>query len=339
MLVVAASGTAAVAFLPGLPKTLASPGSSASPTPDTAIEPIGPDTNPVVEEVPVEPVAPPVPVSPAALPCDTTSLMTIWAHQDDDLIFANPDISDAVANGECVRTLYLTAGDAGRGASYSLSRELGILRAYNLMRGGQSFWDEHTVTLLSGAELTMFVRQGDAKTAVGFLRLPDGGLDAGGFAATGYVSMPKLLSGGIGSIAPIDGGPALSADGLGQTVSELIAAWAPTRLFTHIPGAAAALAQGDHPDHGATGDLTRQAWQGIGYPVDAVRYFIGYPTQNMPVNIGGDVLSRKVDVYRTYAKEDPVIACADNTACLNQRSFGAWLQRSYPRTDAELGIG
>jgi len=83
----------------------------------------------------------------------------------------------------------------------------------------------------------------------------------------------------------------------------------------------------------------RAAAQSVGYPTDAIRYFVGYPSQNLPVNVDGDILSRKVDTYRVYAKEDPVIACADNAACLARKGFGAWLQRSYPKTDAELGIG
>ncbi len=334
VLVVAVSGTAAVAFMPGLPKSL--PPAAITPSPAPVAEPVEP-----VEEPPApveEPVVPEEPVSPAALACTTTSLMSVWAHQDDDLIFANPDISAAIAGGECVRTLYLTAGDAGRGAGYSTSRELGILRSYNVMRGAQSFWDEHTVTLLSGAELTMFTPQGSTDTAVAFLRLPDGGLSGGGFSATGHTSMPMLLNGSIATIAPIDGGPPVSAQGLGHTISELISAWAPTRLFTHTPGAST-LSHGDHPDHAATGTLTRQAWQSVGYPVDAVRYFVGYPSEYMPVNVSGDVLTHKVDIYRTYANEDVVIACADNAACLSRRGFGAWLQRSYPKTDAELGIG
>lgn len=284
------------------------------------------------------PTSPPAPVSPLALPCDTTSVMSIWAHQDDDLIFANPSLQEAVSNGECVRTLYLTAGDAGKGTNYSRSRELGILRAYNTMRGAQAFWDETSVTTLSGAHVTMFSRQGDPKLSVAFLRLPDGGLDAGGFSATGHGSLPQLESGALPALAPIDGGPPLSAAVLQQTVAETISAWAPTRLFTHVP-ATSALTQGDHPDHGATGAIVRAAAQSIGYPLDSIRYFVGYPSQNLPVNIAGDLLTHKVDTYRVYAREDPVIACADNAACLARKGFGAWLQRSYPKTDAELGIG
>jgi LmbE family N-acetylglucosaminyl deacetylase len=331
--------TAAALVLPQLPPSFpfaaeqtpsSSPSVSHSPEPSPLPTP--------VQTPDVPPPPPAAPTSPLALPCDTTTLMSVWAHQDDDLIFANPSLQEAVSNGECVRTLYLTAGDAGKGTNYSRSRELGILRAYNTMRGAQAFWDETSVTTLSGAHVTIFCRQGDPKLSVAFLRLPDGGLDAGGFVATGHGSIPQLESGAIPALAPIDGGPPLSAAVLQQTVAEAISAWAPTRLFTHVP-ATSPLTQGDHPDHGATGAIVRAAAQSIGYPTDAIRYFVGYPSANLPANLDGDVLARKVDTYRVYAKEDPVIACADNTACLARKGFGAWLQRSYPKTDAELGIG
>ncbi|MDY0829441.1 PIG-L family deacetylase [Microbacterium sp. BG28] len=331
--------TAAAVVLPQLPPSFPF---AAEPTPGASPSQIhSPDPAPLptpVQTPDIPPPPPPAPVSPLALGCDTTSVMSVWAHQDDDLIFANPSLQEAVSNGECVRTLYLTAGDAGKGTNYSRSRELGILRAYNTMRGAQAFWDETSITMLSGAHVTLFSRQGDPKLSVAFLRLPDGGLDAGGFTATGHSSIPQLESGAIPALAPIDGAPALSAAVLQQTVAEAITAWAPTRLFTHIP-ATSPLTQGDHPDHGATGAIVRAAAQSVGYPMDAIRYFVGYPSQNLPANLSGDLLNRKVDTYRIYAKEDPVIACADNTACLARKGFGAWLQRSYPKTDAELGIG
>lgn len=352
--VLAVGGTAgAAAFvLPTLPASFpfaAEPSTSASPAhtedPSPTAEPPAPEptAEPVATTEPEPPApepepAPPAPPSPLAQPCDTTTLMSVWAHQDDDLIFANPTIQDAMNSGECVRTFYLTAGDAGKGPGYSRSRELGILRSYNVMRGGKAFWDESSITMNSGAHVTVFARQGDPRISVAFLRLPDGGLDASGFAATGRSSIPQLLAGQIGSISPIDGGPALTAPALQQTVNEAIGAWAPGRLLTHVP-AASPLSQGDHPDHGATGSLVRAAVQALGYPVDAVRYYVGYPSQNLPANVSGDMLARKIDAYRIYAKEDPVIACVDNAACLARKGFGAWLQRSYAKTDGELGIG
>ena len=38
----------------------------------------------------------------------------IVAHQDDDLLFMNPDIQTSIAIGHIVKTAYLTAGDSCR---------------------------------------------------------------------------------------------------------------------------------------------------------------------------------------------------------------------------------
>jgi LmbE family N-acetylglucosaminyl deacetylase len=262
--------------------------------------------------------------------------MSIWAHYDDDLIFANPALEDAIQAGDCVRSVFVTASDAGRGHDYSQKRELGILRAYNIMRGQQGFWSEKAVTLLSGAELSQWSPDGDPDITVAFLRLPDGNMNGDGFSATGGVSLSKLLNGTISAISPVDAAPALSSETLVASLAETIQAYHPARLITHVPSTAAAWAEGDHPDHGATGTFARAAWQRAGFPVGQVQYAIGYPSESLPVNISGEALSRKLAPYRVYASQDSVVTCATDAACLAKPRFGNWLQRSYLLTDAEL---
>jgi len=69
-----------------------------------------------------------------------------------------------------------------------------------------------------------------------------------------------------------------------------------------------------------------------------IRYYVGYPSIDLPANLSGDQLNSKVDTYRIYAKEDSVIRCADRTACLGTKKFGQWLQRSYPKAEGELQL-
>ncbi len=262
--------------------------------------------------------------------------MSVWAHYDDDLIFSSPTLQHAFDAGDCIRTLFLTGSDAGRGMDYSKNRELGILRAYNTMRGHQGFWSEKSVTLLSGAVLSQWSPDGDPHITVAFLRLPDGNLTADGFPSTGNVSLPKLLDGTIGSISPISGAPALTAESLTATIAELTTAYHAGRLITHVPGAASQLTSGDHPDHAATGAFTRAAWQRTGLPVSQVSYAVGYPSETLPVNVSGADLDRKLAAYRVYAAQDPVVKCDTDAACLAKHRFGDWLQRSYLMSDADL---
>ena len=221
------------------------------------------------------------PASPAAQPCDGETVLTIWAHPDDDLIFGNPTISDALAAGNCVRTLFVTAGDAGKGLGYTHSRELGILRAYNHMRGADGLWDSTTITLNGGLRVERLTPQGDPRVSVLFARLPDGNITDGGFDATGHASLSKLIDGALGALAPIDGGPAVDRAQLSSSLLELATALHPARTLTHVPRGSA-FAPGDHPDHSAVGTLVRDS---IGHDAAAapgIRYFVGYPSEDMP---------------------------------------------------------
>lgn len=341
VIVIALFGVAGAAVASGQMNLLISnaapaPSVSAAPSESRTPEPPTPTPTPTPTATPAPPPAPAPPVSPAETPCATDVMVSIWAHYDDDLIFANPALQDAMAAGDCIRTVFVTASDAGRGADYSQKRELGILRAYNTMRGQEGFWSEKRVTLLSGAVLSQWSPDGDPDITVAFLRLPDGNMTGDGFGATGNASLPQLLNGAIPAIAPIDGAPAISSETLVASLAEAIQAYHATRLMTHVPSTAVDSAAGDHPDHAATGTYAREAWKRAGFPVGQVFYAIGYPTAELPANVTGEILTRKLAPYRVYASQDSVVSCATDEACLAKPRFGQWLQRHYLKSDAEL---
>lgn len=317
--------------------TTASP-TAASPSP-SASAPESPAPAPVPTPTPTPTPTPDPPTSPAAQVCDgAPTLLTVWAHPDDDIIFANPTISDAIAAGQCVRTVFLTAGDAGKGMEYVQARELGILRAYNAMRGQEGLWHADDITLDTGLHIRRLSPDGDPRISVAYVRLPDGNITDGGFAATGFATLSKLIDGSIGSLAPVDGGPAITRDQLVASLRELGDAVRPSATLTHIPRGSA-FAPGDHPDHSVVGTLVREALSSDVAVAPGIRYFVGYPSENLPRNLDGAVLDRKVDTYRIYTQQDKVIRCADRANCLKTRKFGEWLQRSYPKTEAELQLG
>lgn len=278
---------------------------------------------------------PTVPASPAAQPCEGETVLTIWAHPDDDIIFGNPTISDAIAAGQCVRTVFLTAGDAGKGLDYTHGRELGILRAYNHMRGADGLWDSEFITLDAGLRVERLTPQGDPRVSVMFARLPDGNITDGGFDATGHATLSKLIDGGIATLAPIDGGPAVDRAQLSASLSELARALHPTRTLTHVPRGSG-YAPGDHPDHSVVGTLVRESIGQDSEAAPGLLYFVGYPSMDLPRTLDGAVLDAKVETYRIYAQQDSVVRCADRDACLKTRKFGEWLRRSYPLGEADL---
>ncbi|MFG6280707.1 PIG-L family deacetylase [Microbacterium sp. 5K110] len=307
------------------------------PIPSSSSTSVPTSTAPPSSAPAATPTPPPAPLSPAAQPCDGETLLSIWAHPDDDIIFGNPTISGAIAAGHCVRTVFLTAGDAGKGIGYTHSRELGILRAYNHMRGVDGLWDSTVLTLDSGLRVDRLTPQGDGRISVMFVRLPDGNITGGGFGSTGYTTLSALLDGGIGSLAPIDGGPAVDLGRLSTGLSELATALQPSQILTHVPRGSA-YAPGDHPDHSAVGTLVRDSIGRDATVAPGIRYFIGYPSRDLPQTLDGAVLDAKVETYRIYTQQDEVVRCADRDSCLRTPKFGDWLRRSYPLSEAELRL-
>lgn len=274
-------------------------------------------------------------LSPAVEAPGIDTVATIWAHADDDIIFANPGLAESIQGGSTVRAVFVTAGDAGKGLEYAQEREAGIRAAYDLMRGGTGPWEERQITLLSGARVTRFVPEDESRLSITVLRLPDGGLDGQGFAATGGAGLTQLINGDVTSLSPIDGSPAYDLDRLTATLAELLSASEPRRVSTNVPHESA-FARGDHPDHSCVGSLVRACAPSVGITPAAMSFFLGYPSQDQPVNVEGELLDAKVEVYRTYAADDPVVRCTETSACLAQPGFGAWLRRTYPKTEAEL---
>jgi LmbE family N-acetylglucosaminyl deacetylase len=71
-------------------------------------------------------------------------VLNVVAHPDDDLLFLSPDLLDALRSGDDVRTVYLTAGDAGRAQEYWRGRTLGVGAAYATLLGVPDAWREST---------------------------------------------------------------------------------------------------------------------------------------------------------------------------------------------------
>ena len=67
---------------------------------------------------------------PHFLQCMGGTTLSFVAHEDDDLLFLNPDIAKSILAGKCTITVFVTAGDAGVDASYWKNRELGSKASY-----------------------------------------------------------------------------------------------------------------------------------------------------------------------------------------------------------------
>ena len=246
--------------------------------------------------------------------------LLVVAHQDDDLLFANPDLGRTLQNGGALGIVYLTGGDDGRDASYYLEREVGVQAAYaNLMAITEPHWTESVFSTgghaiirrdLSGTELSLF-----------FLRLPDGNGDGNGFLSsrgTPGGSLAKLWDGRLAALRVLDSTDSYSRAALIQTLSSISDAFDPTQVGTLD----AAGANGrDHSDHRHAALF---AQDGLSSEIP-MRSYRGYNVVDEAPNIDGDEAATKWSAFLAYAAHDANL-CHSGTC--DQKLLGVY--SAYP---------
>jgi LmbE family N-acetylglucosaminyl deacetylase len=278
-------------------------------------------------------------VHPAQLPaasCDQSTTMNIVAHEDDDLLFLNPDLLHAIEAGQCVRTVYLTAGDSGYGKFYWLSRQLGAEAAYASMLGiKKPVWDQQTVSLASGEYLMVATPRGNPKVSLLFFNLPDGDLQGQGFASSGDQSLSKLYDGEIKHIHSVDGQSTYTSEQLTVALTTLMNTYQPAAVHTQadVPSEL----YPDHSDHIATGKYAAaaataydQQFFGDAFTIPVVRY-IGYPIHGYDENVSGTDLHNKEAAFLAYARHDGGV-CQSEIECADTPTYGAYISRQYTET-------
>jgi LmbE family N-acetylglucosaminyl deacetylase len=237
----------------------------------------------------------------------------ISAHQDDDLIFMSPCLSEDVASGEGVWTIYLTAGDAGiADASYWRGREDGERAAYSVM-GALGWKDE--VMRVAKREIASSV-SADGKTRLVFLRIPDGGSLSNEQARS--KALERIWEGA--EVGTIDGAHKYTSEELLKTLIEINRLAEADLVSTHDPDGW--VAGCDHLDHLYTGRFAVEAAKRTG---SHLMLFRGYSCDLKPPNLPDVTYFRKRAVFEAYARHDSMIPSP-----LDALHEG-WLKRSYSR--------
>ncbi len=256
--------------------------------------------------------------------CKHNTVMNVVAHQDDDMLFINPTISDAIAAGKCVRTVYVTAGDHSYGNRYMQDREDGAIAAYNVMLGSDTSWYYKKEIITKTLSVLAAAPVNNDSVSLIFLRLPDGNLDGNGFAGTSGNSIQKLWSGKISRISPINSTVRLSRSDLIQKLATIMRAYHPAVINSQTADSP----RGDHSDHRTTGLLTMVAVRRyVGSQPQqrvATNYFVGYPSRTMPVNLSEQQAQLKHDIFFAYALRDPAI-CTPVEYC-HEHGIGTYQQ-------------
>jgi len=264
--------------------------------------------------------------------CAGSTEVNIVAHQDDDLLFINPQMAHAVQSGECVRTIYLTAGDDGRGRSYWLARERGAEMAYASILGGYQNWNVQTVSLRGWGVVTVAKPVATNRVSLVFFNLPDGSLTGTGFDRTGHQSLSQLLAGTIGSMSTVDRSSRYTKTDLIKVLSLLLHEYAPTQINTQADDMGMSTA--DHPDHIAAGQFAKLALDTYvstyapSIPPH-IQYYLGYPIRDMDQNLSEADSALKSAAFFAYAAYDTDV-CQSAASCeAEQSAYALYLGRQY----------
>lgn len=261
--------------------------------------------------------------------CPTGRVMNVVAHEDDDLLFMNPDLQTSIDAQKCLTTVFVTAGDAGASESYSHERIRGSQAAYSYMYNLPNVWQTRKV-LVQDKSVTVANLQGAPRLSLVFLNLPDGSPSGKGFKSREHASLARLRYGMMTHMRPIEGQGIYDRHGLEQTLLTLMNRYYPEEVRTQ--NFSSNWHDGDHSDHHAVGYFTRQAFEHYNANATLVSY-AGYPVRSYPANVSGSVLANKEGAFFAYANYDGA-ACTSVDVCNNATAYGQYLPRQYSRVVA-----
>lgn len=269
---------------------------------------------------------------PSLVQCNGIKDLVFVAHQDDDLLFMNPDIASSIQAGGCVQVVYLTASERGEGEGYMLGRERGVRAAYSYMAQEPNIWAEDFATVGS-RRLARFTLHGNKRLQLLHMRLKDPWLGKGWGSLT-PLSRTESVAGATAESL----GPAIeiySRSELVATIEDIIRDYQPStirrmddsisipydRLCWRCAGHA-------HPDHIASARLVHDAI--VNQPGNYAEIaYIDYPSQERVANLSATEISEKSQAFRRYAWDD-YRYCANARLCQEPAGpAAAWVGRAY----------
>jgi len=245
--------------------------------------------------------------------------LDVVAHQDDDLLFMQPDVIEAVRRGTGVTNLYITAGNGQKGTDAANPRYAGLKAAYGDAANDHA-WDCGWITVREHP--IQHCRLEAENVSLLFLAYPDGGK-----YGELHHSLLRLWEGSIeNSTTVADRTTVYSRSELIETVAAIMRTVAPATVRTLDLAASHGY---DHSDHMIVGALTGLALARTTLDPELLTYR-GYNIASEPVNKLPAVIASVHDVLAHYE------ACATNcgAACGSpctkiDASHDTWLARRY----------
>lgn len=245
---------------------------------------------------PQEAAVPPVPTG--------SRYLTFVAHPDDDILFFNPDLEDAMRQGASSSTVYVTSGDASDPPWQG--REMRVMSAQAGMAGARDAWSCQTGAY-AGHGVSRCTLADVPRVSTIFMRLPDG------FVMT-------LWDGSASSLQRIDD-PSTSYTHaqLSSALAAMMAEVVPTRMLA-MDGTGM-FGNDDHPDHVASALFAQEAAQSYAQ-LDVLYMYRGYSiSPPTPINLSPAQHDEKVRLMGLYQSD---VAPGDTY------DDWCWRQYSYP---------
>ena len=270
--------------------------------------------------------------APSLEQCHGQKDLVFVAHQDDDLLFMNPDIETTIDAGGCVQTVYLTAAERGEGVKYMHGRARGVRAAYAHMADASNNWTE-TVTTFGGKHQARFTLNANPRVSLVHMRLEDPWLGKGWGSLTPLSrteSVPDTFAKALGPYRD-----RYNRADLVRTLAAIINDYQPT-VIRHmddsitVPYTALCwrCSGHDHPDHIASARLVVDAAQ-LAQGNYRQAAYVDYPTQERVANLTAAEIARKTDAFKLYARDDyrycPIPALCKEPA----GTAAAWVARTY----------
>ncbi|MFD5826434.1 PIG-L family deacetylase [Lentzea sp. NPDC060358] len=246
----------------------------------------------------------------AAAPVRTT--MSFVAHQDDDLLFMNPDIASDVEAGYNVWVVYLTAGEVHTRdpLSYANQRIEGERAAYAKTARVANNWTYEELWVDGHPLATNRLNGTNVRLVFTYVHGASGGCADPGGDPQG--DLYRMLHDGTGNTyvaRPIDGRPSYTRQSFTSMLRTLIGYANPEYIRSGSSVGHRDSPGTDHVDHTSAANLVAEAdLDGAARTWIRRDEYTGYNSASFPENVFGYWNVRKVEIWDEYWPHDPEVS-------------------------------
>ncbi|MCP2258114.1 GlcNAc-PI de-N-acetylase [Streptoalloteichus tenebrarius] len=267
---------------------------------------------------PAEPAPAPGPTEER--PAVQARSVQVVAHQDDDILFMNPDLSADVRAGQPTTTVFLTAGEADvpDRAEYAANRQAGARAAYARMAGVADDWRAEALPV-GDRQVELYTLKARPDVQLVFVNLPEDAdpLPRGGRGTLTRLWHDRTNEQQVESVVParaaVPRAFTYNRAAVVDVLTGLLDRFHPTVVRVQDPQPDPRYTTNwkpfhDHPDHVMTARFAEEAVRRHGAGGQQPRFvklnYRDYNVADTPVNLGPDQRRDKAEVFADYVRHD-----------------------------------